>query len=57
MIVPVIFFVAAWTYAVAVNFAQNYRDPADKIRASEVGLAHEDVAEKSSYEKETITTV
>lgn len=30
--------VFAWTYAVAVNFVPSYRDPADKIGDSKVGI-------------------
>ena len=30
--------VFAWTYAVAVNFVPAYRDPADKIGDSKVGI-------------------
>ncbi|PLN84213.1 MFS general substrate transporter [Aspergillus taichungensis] len=39
MIVPTMFMVVAWTYAVAVNFVPAYRDTVDKVGASEVGLA------------------
>ena len=46
MVVPVCFMVAAWTYAVAVNFVPAYRDPADKIGAATIGI--EDTAENSS---------
>lgn len=38
MVVPVCFMVAAWTYAVAVNFVPAYRNPADKIGASAIGV-------------------
>ncbi|PLB36341.1 putative l-fucose permease [Aspergillus candidus] len=38
MIVPTMFMVVAWTYAVAVNFVPAYRDTVDKVGASEVGL-------------------
>jgi MFS transporter, FHS family, L-fucose permease len=31
--------VLAWTYAVCVNFVPAYRDPADKIGDSDLGLA------------------
>lgn len=30
--------VFAWSYAIAVNFVPSYRDPADKIGASRVGI-------------------
>ncbi|GLB45275.1 putative major facilitator superfamily protein [Lyophyllum shimeji] len=39
MIIPVIFFIIAWTYAVMVNFVPSYRDPADKVGESDLGLA------------------
>ncbi|PKY04029.1 MFS general substrate transporter [Aspergillus campestris IBT 28561] len=38
MIVPTMFMVVAWTYAIAVNFVPAYRDTVDKVGASEVGL-------------------
>ena len=38
MVVPACFMVAAWTYAVCVNFVPAYRDPADKIGAATIGL-------------------
>jgi FHS family L-fucose permease-like MFS transporter len=39
MSVPLAFFVAAWTYALCVNFVPSYRDPADKFSTTKVGLA------------------
>ncbi|KAL1952918.1 hypothetical protein VTO42DRAFT_3952 [Malbranchea cinnamomea] len=38
MVVPTIMMVFAWTYAVCVNFVPSYRDPADKIGNSKVGI-------------------
>ncbi|KAI0598692.1 major facilitator superfamily domain-containing protein [Biscogniauxia sp. FL1348] len=38
MVVPLCFFVAAETYAVAVNFVPGYRDPADAFSTTELGL-------------------
>ena len=38
MTVPLVFFVAAWSYALCVNFVPSYRDPADKFRMTEIGL-------------------
>lgn len=38
MIIPVMFFVLSWSYALCVNFVPAYRDPADKIGASKIGL-------------------
>ena len=37
MVVPVMFFTLAYTYAIAVNFIPNYRDSADNIGKSETG--------------------
>ncbi|POS76527.1 l-fucose permease [Diaporthe helianthi] len=50
MVVPMIFFVAAWSYALAVNFVPRYRDVADAFTETEVGLrGHQDgVAEDGS---------
>ncbi|KAK0123955.1 hypothetical protein ONS95_008943 [Cadophora gregata] len=39
MSVPLAFFVAAFTYAVCVNFVPAYRDVADKFTVAEVGMA------------------
>ncbi|CAL5872685.1 uncharacterized protein PFLUO_LOCUS6951 [Penicillium psychrofluorescens] len=38
MVVPLVFFVAAWTYALAVNFIPSYRNVVDSFTAAEVGL-------------------
>ncbi|EON96063.1 putative glucose galactose transporter protein [Phaeoacremonium minimum UCRPA7] len=38
MVVPLCFFVAAWTYALAVNFWPWYRDTADAFTTTELGL-------------------
>ncbi|KAL2751816.1 hypothetical protein ACRALDRAFT_1053183 [Sodiomyces alcalophilus JCM 7366] len=38
MVVPLAFFVAAWTYPLAVNFYPRYRAVADAFTATEVGL-------------------
>lgn len=50
MVVPLAFFVAAWSYALAVNFVPRYRDVADAFTETEVGLHghHEGVAEDGS---------
>lgn len=32
--------VAAWTYAVAVNFVPSYRDTADKTGDSQIGIVN-----------------
>ncbi|KAF7597441.1 hypothetical protein BBP40_003688 [Aspergillus hancockii] len=46
MIVPTMFMVVAWTYAVAVNFIPSYRDTVDKIGESEIGLQGDNDATK-----------
>ncbi|KAI1851537.1 hypothetical protein JX265_012381 [Neoarthrinium moseri] len=38
MIVPLMFFIAAETYAIAVNFVPSYRDSADAFSNTEIGL-------------------
>ncbi|KAI1820133.1 MFS general substrate transporter [Xylaria intraflava] len=38
MVVPLVFFVGALTYAAAVNFVPAYRDPADAFSTTEIGL-------------------
>lgn len=38
MVVPLVFFVIALSYAVAVNFVPSYRDPADAFSTTEIGL-------------------
>jgi FHS family L-fucose permease-like MFS transporter len=42
MSVPLVFFVAAWTYALCVNFVPAYRDPADKFSTAQIGLRQND---------------
>ncbi len=37
MSVPMAFFVAAWTYALAVNFAPRYKDAVDKFHTTRIG--------------------
>lgn len=38
MTVPLMFFVAAWSYALCVNFVPSYRDPADKFLTTKIGI-------------------
>lgn len=47
MVVPMAFFIAAWSYAISVNFVPWYRDTADAFTEAEIGLQghHEGVAE------------
>lgn len=50
MIVPTMFMVLAWTYALAVNFVPAYRDTVDKVGSSDIGLRPEDGPEKPDVE-------
>jgi FHS family L-fucose permease-like MFS transporter len=38
MSVPLAFFIAAWSYSLAVNFVPAYRDVADKFSTTEIGV-------------------
>lgn len=38
MLVPLLFFVAAFSYAICVNFVPAYRDPADAFTQTKVGI-------------------
>ena len=40
MVVPMCFFIAAWTYSLAVNFVPAYRIPADKFSTTEIGITN-----------------
>jgi MFS transporter, FHS family, L-fucose permease len=40
MCVPLVFFVAAWTYPLCVNFVPAYRDVADKFSTTDIGLVN-----------------
>jgi FHS family L-fucose permease-like MFS transporter len=42
MSVPLAFFVAAWSYAFAVNFVPAYRDVADRFSGAEIGVLERD---------------
>lgn len=48
MIVPVMFFISAETYALAVNFVPSYRDRADKIGQ---GVIADGAASRNDVEK------
>lgn len=57
MVVPMAFFIAALTYAVAVNFVPAYRDTADAFTETDIGLrAHSegmaDAGEEGSVDEE-----
>lgn len=38
MVVPLMFFIAAWTYTAAVNFVPSYRNIADSFHETKVGI-------------------
>ncbi|KAH6904175.1 major facilitator superfamily domain-containing protein [Coprinopsis sp. MPI-PUGE-AT-0042] len=50
MVVPLIFFLAAWTYSLAVNFAPKYRSVVDSFHDTKIGLVNTsaDDAEKQT---------
>ncbi|KAK1965591.1 glucose/galactose transporter [Colletotrichum sublineola] len=51
MVIPLIFFVLAWTYAFAVNFIPRYRNIADAFSTTEVGIRPADAdGEKGGVE-------
>lgn len=47
MVVPTVFFIAAWSYALCVNFVKAYREPADKFHTTKVGIEDVGRAEDS----------
>jgi FHS family L-fucose permease-like MFS transporter len=48
MVVPLCFFVAAWSYALCVNFVPWYRDTADAFSTTEIGLHGQRADEESA---------
>lgn len=57
MIVPLCFFIGAWTYSLAVNFVPAYRIPADKFGETKIGIENvgrgdEESGSQSGGEKE-----
>lgn len=40
MVVPLCFFIAAWSYSICVNFVPAYRDVADKFTTTEIGVVN-----------------
>jgi MFS transporter, FHS family, L-fucose permease len=52
MVVPMCFFIAAWTYSLAVNFVPSYRIPADKFSTTAVGIENlEHIVQEEEQEK------
>jgi FHS family L-fucose permease-like MFS transporter len=48
MSVPLAFFIAAWSYALCVNFVPSYRDPADRFTTAEIGLGRAGIEDVES---------
>jgi FHS family L-fucose permease-like MFS transporter len=40
MVVPLAFFIAAWSYPLCVNFVPAYRNVADSFSTTEIGIAN-----------------
>ncbi|KAL6877814.1 major facilitator superfamily domain-containing protein [Trichoderma longibrachiatum] len=61
MVVPLSFFIVAWSYAFCVNFVPAYRDVVDAFSETDVGTKghthDEEIAEKIDNEKPMVTTV
>lgn len=43
MVVPLVFFLAAWTYTICVNFVPAYRNVADSFHETEIGIGNSHV--------------
>jgi FHS family L-fucose permease-like MFS transporter len=52
MIIPVMFFVMAYSYALAVNFIPSYRDSADKVGEGEFEMVEGSGEKAESIRKE-----
>jgi FHS family L-fucose permease-like MFS transporter len=55
--VPLAFFIAAWTYSLAVNFVPAYREPADRFTTAMVGMGNAEPRrsdEESGSKEDTI---
>ncbi|KAL8787699.1 MAG: hypothetical protein Q9195_007655 [Heterodermia aff. obscurata] len=50
MVVPMCFMIAAWSYALCVNFVPSYRNPADQIGAGMIGIRDDDRASDADVE-------
>lgn len=48
MVVPMMFFVAAESYAIAVNFVPAYRDVADKFATADIGIRDASAVDEES---------
>lgn len=54
MVIPLVFFVLALTYAVAVNFVPAYRNVADAFSTTEVGVVRHDGPAADDMEKAVV---
>ncbi|KAJ7127298.1 hypothetical protein C8R43DRAFT_1028265 [Mycena crocata] len=58
MVVPVCFFIAAWSYALCCNFVPAFRDVMDRVGDSDLGIVADnsvdDVRKDTSIEKEKV---
>lgn len=57
MVVPVMFFAAAWTYSVCVNTVPAYVVPADSLGQSDIGLAESTDTELGKMDVKQIEVV
>lgn len=53
MIVPLMFFIAAWSYALCVNFVPAYRNPADQFSTTKIGVDNVDEENGASPSEDT----
>ncbi|KAF2475772.1 MFS general substrate transporter [Lindgomyces ingoldianus] len=54
MSVPLAFFVAAWTYALCVNFVPAYRDVADKFTTTKIGVENAQANDEESQVRDGV---
>ena len=55
MVVPTCFMIAAWTYALCVNFVPSYRNPADKIAGATIGIENSESTGDVASDVERVT--
>ena len=61
MVVPLCFFVAAWSYALCVNFVPSYRAPVDSLAKAKIGLENggdrsdEEARQRKDFDAEKVT--
>lgn len=54
MVVPMCFFVVAWSYALAVNFVPWYRDCADAFTMTDLGLVERSAADEETGDGDAV---